>query len=79
MTSTRFLVRLQSQLESSFFFLAWSFFFLELDREKLIRLALLTGSDYTEGIQGVGPVCALEIMAEFPSDGLEALEQFRDW
>lgn len=42
-------------------------------------MALLTGSDYTEGIQGVGPVCALEILAEFPSEGLDALEQFRDW
>ncbi len=55
------------------------FFLLEMGREKLIHLALLTGSDYTEGIQGVGPVCALEILAEFPSDGLEALERFRDW
>ncbi len=51
----------------------------ELGREKLVHLALLTGSDYTEGIQGVGPVCALEILAEFPSQGLDALEQFRDW
>ncbi|XP_059352206.1 DNA excision repair protein ERCC-5-like [Daphnia carinata] len=51
----------------------------KLGREKLVHLALLTGSDYTEGIQGVGPVCALEILAEFPSQGLEALEQFRDW
>lgn len=51
----------------------------ELEREKLVQFALLTGSDYTEGIQGVGPVCALEILAEFPSQGLEALEQFKDW
>lgn len=48
-------------------------------RDKLIHLALLTGSDYTEGIQGVGPVCALEILAEFPCDGIESLENFRDW
>lgn len=51
----------------------------ELEREKLINLALLTGSDYTEGIQGVGPVGALEILAEFPGEGLESLERFRDW
>ena len=50
-----------------------------MQREKLIHLALLTGSDYTEGVEGVGPVSALEILAEFPSDGLESLEQFRDW
>jgi len=53
--------------------------FLEMKRDKLIHLALLTGSDYTEGIQGVGPVCALEILAEFPYEGIEALESFRDW
>lgn len=50
-----------------------------LGREKLVSLALLTGSDYTEGVEGVGPVCALEILAEFPNEGLEALEEFRDW
>ncbi|XP_046457764.1 DNA excision repair protein ERCC-5-like isoform X2 [Daphnia pulex] len=51
----------------------------KLGREKLVHLALLTGSDYTEGIQGVGPVCALEILAEFPNPGLEALEEFSNW
>lgn len=45
-----------------------------LDREKLIRFAHLLGSDYTEGIPGVGPVTALEILTEFPT-----LEEFRDW
>ncbi len=52
-----------------------------MEREQLIELALLTGSDYTEGIESVGPVTALEILAEFPSRArlLEGLEQFRDW
>ncbi|KAL2216667.1 DNA excision repair protein Rad2 [Thermoascus aurantiacus ATCC 26904] len=45
-----------------------------LDRKKLIRFAHLLGSDYTEGIPGVGPVTALEILTEFST-----LEEFRDW
>jgi DNA excision repair protein ERCC-5 len=45
-----------------------------LHRRKLIRLAHLLGSDYTEGISGIGPVTALEILTEFSS-----LEEFRDW
>ncbi|EEH06469.1 DNA excision repair protein Rad2 [Histoplasma capsulatum G186AR] len=45
-----------------------------LDRNKLIQFAHLLGSDYTEGIPGVGPVSALEILTEFPT-----LEDFRDW
>ncbi|XP_055868863.1 DNA excision repair protein ERCC-5-like [Biomphalaria glabrata] len=50
-----------------------------LSREQLINIALLCGSDYTEGLQGVGPVRALEIMAEFPGDGIEGLLLFRKW
>ncbi|BFZ00205.1 hypothetical protein BsWGS_03244 [Bradybaena similaris] len=50
-----------------------------INRTQLINIALLCGSDYTEGIQGVGPVRALEIMAEFPGDGLEGLYSFRNW
>lgn len=45
-----------------------------LDRDKLIELALLLGSDYTEGIKGVGPVLAMEILAEFGD-----LRQFKEW
>lgn len=37
-----------------------------LTREQLILLALLVGSDYTTGVNGVGPVTALEILASFP-------------
>ncbi|RCK59312.1 DNA repair protein RAD2 [Candida viswanathii] len=45
-----------------------------LTRKKLIELALLLGSDYTEGIKGIGPVLAMEILAEFGS-----LEKFKEW
>lgn len=36
-----------------------------LSRKKLIQLAFLLGSDYTDGIPGVGPVAAMEILSEF--------------
>ncbi|OQE17656.1 hypothetical protein PENSTE_c020G03305 [Penicillium steckii] len=45
-----------------------------LHRQKLISFAHLLGSDYTEGIPGIGPVTALEIITEFND-----LEEFRDW
>ncbi|PLB35990.1 ssDNA endodeoxyribonuclease RAD2 [Aspergillus candidus] len=45
-----------------------------LHRQKLISFAHLLGSDYTEGIPGIGPVTALEIITEFSS-----LEDFREW
>ncbi|KAF3387596.1 DNA repair protein rad13 [Penicillium rolfsii] len=45
-----------------------------LHRRKLISFAHLLGSDYTEGIPGIGPVKALEIITEFSS-----LEEFREW
>lgn len=50
---------------------------LSLSREQLISLAQLLGSDYTEGIPGVGPVTAVEILSEFP--GVSGLSDFRDW
>ena len=43
---------------------------LGLDRERLAELALLLGSDYTEGVSGVGIVNALEVVTAFP--GVEA-------
>ena len=45
-----------------------------LDNDKLIDLALLLGSDYTEGIKGIGPVLAMEILAEFGN-----LQNFKRW
>lgn len=50
---------------------------LSLSRNQLISLAQLLGSDYTEGLPGVGPVTAVEILSEFP--GKEGLEEFREW
>ncbi|TFY57352.1 hypothetical protein EVJ58_g7063 [Rhodofomes roseus] len=50
---------------------------LGLDRDKLIRLAYLLGSDYTDGLPGVGPVVAMELLKEFP--GQDGLHKFKDW
>ncbi|XP_057687187.1 DNA excision repair protein ERCC-5 homolog [Corythoichthys intestinalis] len=52
---------------------------LGLDRNKLINLAYLLGSDYTEGVPGVGYVTGMEILNEFPGHGLEPLTQFSNW
>lgn len=50
---------------------------LSLSRQDLISLALLLGSDYTEGLPGVGPVTAVEILSEFP--GPNGLNEFKEW
>ena len=50
---------------------------LGLDRDKLVRLAYLLGSDYTDGLPGVGPVVAMELLTEF--DGHDGLHKFKDW
>ncbi|CAH1244600.1 ERCC5 [Branchiostoma lanceolatum] len=52
---------------------------LAMDRSRLINFALLTGSDYTEGIQGVGKVLAMEVLQEFPGEGIASLQAFRAW
>uniref|UniRef100_A0AAZ1X2U2 XPG-I domain-containing protein n=1 Tax=Oreochromis aureus TaxID=47969 RepID=A0AAZ1X2U2_OREAU len=52
---------------------------LGLDRTKMINLAYLLGSDYTEGVPGVGYVTGMEILNEFPGPGLEPLIQFSNW
>ena len=50
---------------------------LGLDRDSLVRLACLLGSDYTDGLPGVGPVIAMELLKEFP--GEDGLHCFKDW
>ncbi|XP_070497118.1 DNA excision repair protein ERCC-5 [Chironomus tepperi] len=62
----------------------------KLNRNKLIQLAMLVGSDYTVGLNGVGAVTAMEILAAFPPTEEEngtdnyqslmsSLRKFRDW
>ncbi len=50
---------------------------LSLSRDQLIAIAHLLGSDYTEGLPGVGPVTAVEILSDFPN--ANGLEEFREW
>ncbi|XP_047089754.1 DNA repair protein UVH3-like [Lolium rigidum] len=50
---------------------------LGLTREQLIRMALLLGSDYTEGISGIGIVNAIEVVNAFPEE--DGLQKFREW
>ncbi|XP_042502113.1 DNA repair protein UVH3 isoform X2 [Macadamia integrifolia] len=50
---------------------------LGLSRDKLIRMALLLGSDYTEGISGIGIVNAIEVAHAFPEE--DGLQKFREW
>ncbi|KAL0954498.1 hypothetical protein HGRIS_003465 [Hohenbuehelia grisea] len=50
---------------------------LGLSRSVLIRLAYLLGSDYVDGLPGVGPVVAMELLEEFPGD--DGLHKFKDW
>ena len=57
-----------------------------LERHDFIALAMLLGSDYTQGIKGVGIVNAMEILHAFPtphasdSEGvLDGLKEFRAW
>ncbi|XP_032243237.2 DNA excision repair protein ERCC-5 homolog isoform X2 [Nematostella vectensis] len=52
---------------------------LALSRSKMIKLAFVTGSDYTEGIQGLGAVSAMEVLHEFSQDGFAALKELRKW
>jgi DNA excision repair protein ERCC-5 len=48
---------------------------LGLNKDRLIKMALLLGSDYTEGVMGVGIVNAVEIVHAFEGD----MERFKTW
>ncbi|KAL1193371.1 DNA repair protein UVH3 [Cardamine amara subsp. amara] len=50
---------------------------LGLSRDKIIRMAMLLGSDYTEGISGIGIVNAIEVVTAFPEE--DGLQKFREW
>jgi DNA excision repair protein ERCC-5 len=50
---------------------------LGLSRDDLVRAALLLGSDYTEGVRGVGIVNTVEILRAFPGD--EGLRELKRW
>ena len=53
---------------------------LGLTRERMIQLAMLLGSDYTVGIDGIGIVNAMEVLAGFSDlEGLEGLVAFKKW
>ncbi|KAK9464512.1 hypothetical protein V1512DRAFT_268123 [Lipomyces arxii] len=50
---------------------------LDLDRQAMINLAHLLGSDYASGLLGVGPVTAVQLIKDFKSE--HTLQDFRDW
>ncbi|KAK1938255.1 DNA repair protein UVH3 [Phytophthora citrophthora] len=50
---------------------------LGFSREQIIALALLLGSDYTDGVRGIGIVNASEIAVAYP--GIEGLREFKEW
>ncbi|KAI8897797.1 hypothetical protein BC833DRAFT_20924 [Globomyces pollinis-pini] len=52
---------------------------LNLNRNQLIQMAYLLGSDYTEGILGLGPVSSVEIVTSWPSDDISGLQEFASW
>ena len=50
---------------------------LGLTRDDLIAMAMLLGSDYALGVDGIGEVNALEVLGTF--GGLGGLARFREW
>ena len=55
---------------------------LGLTQNKLISMAMLLGSDYTDGIKGIGPVNGIEIIQTFCSDindTYQGLIEFKKW
>jgi len=51
---------------------------LSVRREELVQLALLLGSDYTDGVHGVGIVNAMEVISSFTEDA-GGLQAFSTW
>ncbi|CAF0975919.1 unnamed protein product [Rotaria sp. Silwood1] len=51
----------------------------QLDRESMIAIGMIVGSDYTKGIPNAGIMTALEILQEFHGTCMERLEKFRRW
>jgi DNA excision repair protein ERCC-5 len=49
-----------------------------IERSELISIGMLVGSDYKDGIRGIGIVNAMEIVNAFPG-GNEGLAEFKDW
>ena len=55
---------------------------LGLTQNKLISLAMLLGSDYTDGVKGIGPVNGIEIIQTFCSQkdhDFNGLKEFKNW
>lgn len=50
---------------------------LGFSREDVIALAMLLGSDYTDGVRGIGIVNATEVVNAFP--GIDGLREFKEW
>lgn len=50
---------------------------LEFGRNKIIAMALLIGSDYSDGVHGVGKSSVLKFFETVPDD--EVLERLRSW
>jgi DNA excision repair protein ERCC-5 len=50
---------------------------LGFSQDEMIALAMLLGSDYTDGVRGIGIVNASEVVAAYP--GVDGLKEFKQW
>ncbi|CAF1542201.1 unnamed protein product [Rotaria sordida] len=50
---------------------------LDLDRETMIAIGIIVGSDHIKGISNTTIITALEILQEFREPPIERLEKFR--
>lgn len=51
--------------------------FIDFGRNKVIALALLAGSDYTDGVEGIGKDSALKLFNKIPDEDI--LDRIRSW